>query len=55
MPSSIIKLVEAMTIKEKQDKTITFNDRSGTPITDLYDSPNDETDEATAGVNNGNK
>jgi hypothetical protein len=35
MPSSIIKRVEAMAIKEKQDKTITFYDRSGTPITDL--------------------
>jgi hypothetical protein len=55
MPSSIIKRVEAMAIKEKQDKTITIHDRSGTPITDLYDSPNDETDEAAAGVRNGNK
>jgi hypothetical protein len=55
MPSSIIKRVEAMAIKEKQDKTITFYDRSGTPIADLYDSPNEETNEAAAGVENGNE
>jgi hypothetical protein len=55
MPSSIIKRVEAMAIKEKQDKTITFYDRSGTPITDLYDSHNENTNEAAAGVENGNK
>jgi hypothetical protein len=54
MPDSIIKRVEAMAIKEKQDKTIIFHDRSGAPITDLYDSPNDETAEAAAGVDNGN-
>jgi hypothetical protein len=55
MPSSIIKRVEAMAIKEKQDKTINFHYRSDTPITDLYNSPNEETDEAAAGVNNVNK
>jgi hypothetical protein len=54
MPASIIKRVEAMAIKEKQDKTITFHDRSGAPITDLYDSPDDETAEAAAGVDNDN-
>jgi hypothetical protein len=54
MPASIIKRVEAMAIKEKQDKTIPFHDRSGAPITDLYDSPDDETAEAAAGVDNDN-
>jgi hypothetical protein len=54
IPASIIKRVEAMAIKEKQDNTITFHDRSGAPITDLYDSPGDETAEAAAGVDNGN-
>jgi hypothetical protein len=44
-----------MVIKEKQDITITFYDRSGTPITDLYNSHNEETNEAAAGVNNGNE
>jgi hypothetical protein len=55
MPSSIIKRVEEMAIKEKQYKTITFYDRSGTPIIDLYDSHNEETNEASAGVENGNE
>jgi hypothetical protein len=43
-----------MVIKEKHDKTITFHDWSGAPITDLYDSPDDETAEAAAGVDNDN-
>jgi hypothetical protein len=54
MPASIIKRVEAMAIKEKRYKTLTFHDRSGAPITDLYDSPADESAEAAAGVDNGN-
>jgi hypothetical protein len=35
-----------MDIKEEQDNTITFHDRSGAPITDLNDSAGDETAEA---------
>jgi hypothetical protein len=54
MPASIIKRVEALAIKEKQDRTITFHDRSGAPITDLYDSPNDETIADATGVDNDN-
>jgi hypothetical protein len=54
MPAFIIKWVEAMAIKEKQDKTITFCDRSGAPIIYLYDCPGDDTAEADAGVDNGN-
>jgi hypothetical protein len=54
MPASIIKRVEAMAIKEKQDKTIPFHERSGAPITDLYNIPVDEIVEAAAGVDNDN-
>jgi hypothetical protein len=50
MPDSIIKRVEAMAEREQQNKTITFSDRSGNEITNLYDSPAEDTDEAAAGV-----
>jgi hypothetical protein len=53
MPDSIIKRVEAMADREKQDKTITFSDRSGNAITDVYDSPVEDTDEAATGVYDG--
>jgi hypothetical protein len=43
-----------MAIKEKQDTTITCHDRYGAHITDLYDSTDDETAEAAAGVDNDN-
>jgi hypothetical protein len=52
MPDSIITRVEAMAAREKQDKTITFCDRSGVPITDDYDSTSNN-DDAAAGVYNG--
>jgi hypothetical protein len=39
MPDSVIKWVEAMAIREKQDKTTTFSDRSGKPIPDLHATP----------------
>jgi hypothetical protein len=50
MPDSIIKRVEAMAEREQQEKTITFSDRSRNAITDTYDSPVKDTDEAAAGV-----
>jgi hypothetical protein len=53
MPDSIIKRVEAMAEREPKKKTITFSDRSGNRITNLYDSPAEDTDEAAAGVYNG--
>jgi hypothetical protein len=53
MPDSIIKRVEAMAEREQQDKTITFSDRSGYEITNIYDSPVKDTDEASAGVYDG--
>jgi hypothetical protein len=53
MPDSIIKRVEAMAEREQQNKTITVSDRSGNEITNLYDSPADDTDEAAAGVYDG--
>jgi hypothetical protein len=53
MPDSIIKRVEAMTESEQQDKTITFSDRSGNEITNIYDSPAENTDEAATGVYDG--
>jgi hypothetical protein len=53
MPDSIFKRVEDMVIREKKDKTITFRDRSGVSITNLYDSPGDDTAEAAIGVSNG--
>jgi hypothetical protein len=51
MPDSVIKRVEAMALKEKQDKTISFSDRSGNIINDVSDNPDDETVEVAAGVN----
>jgi hypothetical protein len=51
IPASVVKGVEAMALKEKQDKTITFSNRSGNIISDVSDSPDDETVEAAAGVN----
>jgi hypothetical protein len=53
VPDSIIKRVEAMAEHEQQDKTITFSDRSGNEITNIYDSPAKDTDEAAAGVYDG--
>jgi hypothetical protein len=53
MPDSIIKRVESIAEREQQNKTITFSDRSGNEITNLYDSPAADTDEAAAGVYNG--
>jgi hypothetical protein len=53
MPDSIIKRVEAMAEREQQDKTITFGDRSRNEITKIYDSPVEDTDEAAAGVYDG--
>jgi hypothetical protein len=50
MPVSVIKRVEATALKEKEEKTITFSDQSGETITDLYDTPNDDTIEGVAGV-----
>jgi hypothetical protein len=54
MPDSIIKRVEAMAEREQQEKTITFSDRSGNAITDVYDSPIEGTEEAAAGLYDGN-
>jgi hypothetical protein len=51
MPDSVIKRVEAMALKEKQDKTITFSDRSGNIINDVSDNPDNEAVEVAAGVN----
>jgi hypothetical protein len=53
MPDSIIQRVEAMTIREKQDKTITFSDRSGESIPDLHASPDTSDIDSTTGVNDG--
>jgi hypothetical protein len=53
MPDLIIKRVEAMAEREQQNKTITFSDRSGNKITNLYESPAKDTDEAAAGVYDG--
>jgi hypothetical protein len=53
MPDSIIKRVEAMTEREQQDKTIAFSDCSGNEITNIYDSPTEDTDEAATGVYDG--
>jgi hypothetical protein len=53
MPDSIIKPVDAMSEREQQDKTITFSDRPGNKITNIYDSPVEDTDEAAAGVYDG--
>jgi hypothetical protein len=39
--------------REKQDKSITFSDRSGVPVTDMYDSAANDNDEVTAGVYDG--
>jgi hypothetical protein len=39
VPDSDIKRVEAMALKEKQDKTITFSDRSATSSTMLATTP----------------
>jgi hypothetical protein len=54
MPDSVIRHVEAMETREKQDKVITFCDRSGDPISDsisaLYDSPNTAGAGTAAGV-----
>jgi hypothetical protein len=52
MPDYIIKRLEAMVIHEKQDKTITFSNRSGEPIPDLHASPDTDGIEADAGVSN---
>jgi hypothetical protein len=51
MPDSFVKRVEAMALREKQNKTITFSDRSGNIISDVSDNPDDETVEVAAGVN----
>jgi hypothetical protein len=51
MHDSVVKRVEALALREKQDKTITFSDRSGNIISDVSDNPDDETVEAAAGVN----
>jgi hypothetical protein len=40
-----------MALREKQNKTITFSDRSGNIISDVSDNPDDETVEVAAGVN----
>jgi hypothetical protein len=53
MSDSIIKRVEAMAIREKQDKTTTFGNRSGEPIHDLHASPDTNGPKAAAGVNDG--
>jgi hypothetical protein len=54
MPDSVIRQVETMATREKQDKVITFFNRSGDPISDsisaLYDSPNPIDVNAAAGV-----
>jgi hypothetical protein len=54
MPYSVIRQVEAMATREKQDKVITFCDRSGDPISDsitaLYDIPGTKGADAAAGV-----
>jgi hypothetical protein len=55
MPDSVVKRVEAMALREKQDKTITLSDRSGNIISDVSDNPDDETVEAAAGVNDEDK
>jgi hypothetical protein len=52
MPDSIIKRVEAIAEREQQNKTITFSDRSGNEITNVYDSPAANAHEANAGVYN---
>jgi hypothetical protein len=51
MPDSVVKRVEAMALREKQNTTITFSDRSEKIISDVSDNPDDETVEAAAGVN----
>jgi hypothetical protein len=51
MPNSVVKRVKAMVLREKQNKTITFSDRSGNIISDVSDNPDDETVEVAAGVN----
>jgi hypothetical protein len=53
MPDSIIKWVEAMEIRKKQDNTTTFSNRSGEPIPDLHASHDTDGPEADAGVNDG--
>jgi hypothetical protein len=51
MTDSVVKRVEAMALREKQEKTITFSDRSGNIINDVSDNPDDETVETVARVN----
>jgi hypothetical protein len=54
MPDSIIRQIEAMETREKQDKVIIFCNRSGDPISDsisaLYDSLDTTDANAAAGV-----
>jgi hypothetical protein len=56
MPDSVIKQIEAMATREKQDKVITFSNRSGNPIPDStptpYDSPDTPDVNAAAGAYN---
>jgi hypothetical protein len=56
MPDSVIKQIEAMATREKQDKVITFSNRSVNPIPDStptpYDSPDTHDINAAAGVYN---
>jgi hypothetical protein len=56
MPYSVIKQIEAMATREKQDKVITFSNRSGHPIPDStptpYASPDTPNANAAAGVYN---
>jgi hypothetical protein len=54
MPESVVKRVEAMALREKQNKTITFSDRSGNIINDVSDNPDDGAVEVAAGVNDDN-
>jgi hypothetical protein len=51
MPELVVKRVEAMALREKQNKTITFSDRSGNIINDVSDNPDDEAVKVAAGVN----
>jgi hypothetical protein len=56
MPDSVIKQIEAMATREKQDTVITFSNRSGNPIPDStptpYDIPDTPDVNAAAGVYN---
>jgi hypothetical protein len=56
MPESVIKKIEAMATREKQEKVITFSNRSGNPIPystpTPYDSPATPDAKAAAGVYN---